>query len=120
MLADSGALLLSGVAGHTAATHPFSALGGDHHVGYVGALADFPYQVRAYLLKDYIQSRIFIHSNDRNACSLNILKKLCVRHAFELQPVLFEHVSLNLWGNNYIIIREITYNKNDEITYFHA
>ena len=38
----------------------------------------------------------------------------------ELQLVLFEHASLNLWGNNYIIIREIKYNKNDEITYYHA
>ena len=38
----------------------------------------------------------------------------------ELQLVLFEHASLNLWGNNYIIIREITCNKNYEIAYYHA
>ena len=38
----------------------------------------------------------------------------------ELQHVLFEHTPLNLWGNNYIIVREITYNKNDEIAYYHA
>ena len=38
----------------------------------------------------------------------------------ELQLVLFEHASLNLWENSYIIVREFTCNKNDEIAYYHA
>ena len=38
----------------------------------------------------------------------------------ELEFVLFEHVPLNLWGYNYIKIREIRYNKNDETAYYDA
>ena len=38
----------------------------------------------------------------------------------ELQLVLFEDASLNLFGNNNITRRETTYNKNDEIACYHA
>ena len=41
---------------------------------------------------------------------------------YELQLAFFQHASLNLWGNDYIIIREIMYDKNEEIIllYYYA
>ena len=39
---------------------------------------------------------------------------------YKLKCVFCQHIPLNLWGNNYIMISEITYNKNEEIKYYHA